>query len=387
MGLINYFDGSFKMIEYRVCFTDNVVAVDLCYKNSNVTDKSLIFFWAFYYSKIMFNFRNDHEQQKRFLDISLLIDKNYAEGNPDIFQAIGLDKYYRYANTNGNYSLKCYGDFFYKKKGAGLNTHFPFNINTLQVVTSAVAIFQSIKDRIISDDESVMMLYATLSTLNAYYKKEINIGNTLINSVTLPKAAYDAAFDRLTYYAYMFSKTIVKKSIDTASYLYDYFHKQSIDPKEKDILINMKIAPDIAVAYINFINIFCGEWIDTGEHRSKLVGMVINNSHELLMDINLPFANSSERKSSKEDHMNYVNRQIEIYNQCQEIAIEDYNDIDARKNSLDWIIGEKIYYLIDCDANYLDVDNVKLCMNTFDLGMYELDIVGNVERLGKLIEN
>jgi len=395
---MKFFNTATSLFDYNVWFTDSTVTVNINIKSAKVSDKTLIKFWAFYYSKIMFNFKETPQLQSNLLTIFKLIDVNYAEDNPDCFKATGLDNYYTYTKVNGNYELKCNGEFFYIDNCEGLNTNFPLDINTLQVVTSAVAIFQYVNDRLSKNDESMMILYKTLSVMNGFYIENTRWSNDLINLVSLPQIAYSEALDSINHYSYMFAKIIIKKSIEEGLYLYNYINRPEIESIERNNFINKTILPDIVIAHVHILDRVCFLHLNL-EDRNKFMGLVLINAIELLLNINSADMDdeedAEEREFLKNQLIDYYYMRIKLYSEFKEMLIKNLEDHDELSRSVYMSIGKRIYSCI-CDDELFEDElsedelrkktfNIMMCMAIFIKGENKLKLYSNIKNLEHLL--
>ena len=191
MGLLSFLAGMKKIVSYEVLFYhDNKVMVNSTKEVPTIHTSEYIRLWAFYQTKIIYNFGypNNLSTSMAFLSLYKIIEKDISP-NTDCFKRANLDDVIQYSKSNSSVITKFNGEFFAKGSiKRSIMTHFPPKGTEQEAVYSAIALMQYCINANKDNKESLDILTKTIRNFLALFK--MGAGNKISGITLIPQAAF-----------------------------------------------------------------------------------------------------------------------------------------------------------------------------------------------------
>ena len=153
--------GKSKVLSYKILFSNkNEVSVHIKPESQSIDFFEYSRFWAFYSSKILWNFGFSEERNpyvSKYLESIQKIAADNFKNKIDCFKTAGLKDDISYLDYCYSLIIQCEGSFYKKGNDRFIITKFPLKITEDQVIFSGIAILQYIIN-ITKENDNLKML-------------------------------------------------------------------------------------------------------------------------------------------------------------------------------------------------------------------------------------
>lgn len=376
MKVLNFLKNREKILDYEINFSNNNIMYVSINEASVSSNLDVITFWAYYFSKIMFNIKYyDSKELLNLLKYYKKIINNPLVKGIDCFKILGINKQIKYSAEKQNFKTKFKGGFYRKKNILILNTKFSMNSSKEQVEYSIIAILQYIIDKYCISNFDNNILYYTIKNIIKIYEANIDICKDIRSLTYVPDMAIYNAIqnehnvevlsdttknneDFILNRASEFAKQIVKKSEENAIIVYKYLDEESIDTISTWELYNLTF--EYVIGFYSYIDRQAFVILKP-EIRDKFMDLFIDNAVQNILERFFPNIDNDESYKTSISMFEQTNKIMKYYSNFQKIVSENEYDI---QDTLICNIGKRICFILNHDN---DTKILKLCLkNYFD---------------------